>query len=194
MSEMDDIKKFKEAKTVLWIHIILLSGLSATSIITLIIGEIGLASASLLMMILTIFATFKSLDDYYEQQTKIDRILSEMDRDVRKIDGDVTTVEELCKLMEETGGYFDGDSFSVITEGGRNRQHGRTSISPFSFPSTQIDKEKIRKSVLSAGDDYIDAVLNSFSGKVDKSHASVAINRAIQLAIEVTLREVKDAH
>ena len=54
-----------------------------------------------------------------------------------KIDGDRTTVEEFCKLMEELGGYFDGDSFSIITEGGRNRQHGRTSISPFSFPSTQ---------------------------------------------------------
>ena len=53
-----------------------------------------------------------------------------------KIDGDRTTVEELCELMEELGGYFDGDSFSVITEGGRNRQHERTSISPFSFPST----------------------------------------------------------
>ena len=75
MSEMDDIKKFKEAKTVLWIHIILLSGLSVTTIITPIIGGIGLASAFLLMIILTIFATFKSLDNYYKQQTKIDRIL-----------------------------------------------------------------------------------------------------------------------
>jgi len=58
-----------------------------------------------------------------------------------KIDGDRTTVEELCELMEELGGYFDGDSFSVITEGGRNRQHGRTSISPFSFPSTHDEGE-----------------------------------------------------
>ena len=62
-----------------------------------------------------------------------------------KIDGDRTTVEELCELMEELGGYFDGDSFSVITEGGRNRQHGRTSISPFSFPSTHDERlQKLR--------------------------------------------------
>ena len=62
-----------------------------------------------------------------------------------KIDGGRTTVEELCELMEELGGYFDGDSFSVITEGGRNRQHGRTSISPFSFPSTHDERlQKLR--------------------------------------------------
>ena len=62
-----------------------------------------------------------------------------------KIDGDRTTVEELCELMEELGGYFDGDSFSVITEGGRNAGYGRTSISPFSFPSTHDERlQKLR--------------------------------------------------
>ena len=32
---------------------------------------------------------------------------------IKKIDGDKTTVEELCKIMQETGGYFDGDEYAV---------------------------------------------------------------------------------
>jgi len=31
-----------------------------------------------------------------------------------KIDGDKITVRELCRMIEECGGYFDGDEFAVI--------------------------------------------------------------------------------
>jgi len=34
-----------------------------------------------------------------------------------KIDGDKTTVAELCEMIEKCGGYFDGDRFSVICGG-----------------------------------------------------------------------------
>jgi len=119
--------------------------------------------------------------------------MSEIDRrDVRKVDGDTTTVEELCELMEETGGYFDGDRFSVITEGGRNtRQHGRTSISPSSFPSTQIDKGKIKREILSYRDAFIANVIDSFPDTENKLIASIAIDQAINLAIAFTLREAE---
>ena len=30
-----------------------------------------------------------------------------------KIEGDITTVEELCRIIEDEEGYFDGDAFSV---------------------------------------------------------------------------------
>ena len=54
--------------------------------------------------------------------------------------------------------------------------------------ATDIDKSKIKKSI-SGG--YIDGIRNSFSNKVDKNHASMAIDQAIDLAIEKTLREVE---